>query len=93
MLVGMFTYLARRNFQQTVGVRVTHCADLPVVPANSTFALRMHAEVDNEEGGTIRPYKCMGKYAVEMYGIMHNVRSEIKYAVDLYEVSTERTGV
>ena len=29
------------------------------------FALRMHAEVDNEEGGIFCPYV---KYAVEMYG-------------------------
>ena len=29
------------------------------------FALRMHAEVDNEEGGIFPPYV---NYAVEMYG-------------------------
>ena len=33
------------------------------------------------------------KYAVEMYGIMHNVRSEKNYAADLNGVSAERTGV
>ena len=32
----------------------------------------MHAEVDNEEGGTI----CRMNYAVIMYVILHNVRSE-----------------
>ena len=31
----------------------------------------MHAEVDNEEGGTL----AVCKVCVEMYGIMHNVRS------------------
>ena len=31
------------------------------------------------------------KYAVEMYGIMHNVRKN--YAADLNVVSAERTGV
>ena len=35
------------------------------------FELRMHAEVDNEEGSTIHLYKvCHYK----MYGIMHNLR-------------------
>ena len=36
----------------------------------------MHAEVDNEESGTITRRNVWEKYAVEMYGIMHNVRSE-----------------
>ena len=53
------------------------------------------AEIDNEEGGTIRPYKCMGKVCCRNVWdyCMHNVRSEKNYAADLNEVSAERTGV
>ena len=36
------------------------------------FMLRMCAEVDNEEGSTIRLYKSM---PYKMYGIMDNLRS------------------
>ena len=34
--------------------------------------LRMHVEVDNEEGSTIHLYKSM---PYEMYGIMHNLHN------------------
>ena len=52
--------------------------------------LRMHAEVDNEEGSTIL---AICKVCVEMYGLMHNVRSKKTYAADLNGVSAERTSV
>ena len=34
--------------------------------------MRMHPEVDNEEGSTIRLYKSI---PYKMYGIMHNLRN------------------
>ena len=38
----------------------------------SVFALRMHADVDNEEGSTICRYKSM---PYKMHGVMHNLCS------------------
>ena len=50
----------------------------------------MHAEVDNEEGGTIL---AVCKVCVEKNGIMYNVHVGKNYAADLNGVSAERTGV
>ena len=35
----------------------------------------MHVEVDNEEGNIISLLHAVQVYAIQMYGIMHNVRS------------------
>ena len=58
----------------------------------SMFVLRMHAEVDNEEGSTIRLYMYKSM-PYKMYGIMLNLHSAKTLQRDFNQVSTKRTGV